>query len=71
MYTELRSTRSIQVKTLAVDFTDGQSIYPKLKNELDQLDIGILVNNVGMATGFAEPFADMKTNQAVGDILNW
>jgi hypothetical protein len=54
-----------------VDFTDGQSIYPKLKNQLDQLEVGILVNNVGMATGFAEAFADIKTNQAVGDILNW
>ena len=59
------------MKTLAVDFTDGQSIYPKLKQELDQLEIGILVNNVGMSAGFAEPFADMKTNQDVGDILNW
>lgn len=65
------STKSIQVRTLAVDFTDGQSIYPKLQTELDQLEIGILVNNVGMAAEFAQLFAEMKTNQAVAEIINW
>ena len=71
MLTGKSCKKSIQVKTLAVDFTDGQSIYAKLKTELDQLEIGILVNNVGMAADFAQPFAEMKTNQAVADIINW
>ena len=59
------------MRTLEVDFTDGQSIYPKLQKELDQLEIGILVNNVGMSADFAQPFANMKSNQAVADIINW
>lgn len=60
----------MQVKILAVNFTDCQSIYEKLKNELDQLEIGILVNNVGMASSFGDSFAEMKPNHVV-DIINW
>ncbi|KAM9846257.1 hydroxysteroid (20-beta) dehydrogenase 2 isoform 2-T2 [Aulostomus maculatus] len=35
--------------TIQVDFTDGDSIYPTIATELQGLEIGILVNNVGMA----------------------
>ncbi|CAI9587288.1 unnamed protein product [Staurois parvus] len=38
-----RKTRVIQV-----DFTNGSHIYQKIKEELEDLEIGILVNNVGM-----------------------
>ncbi|XP_076606922.1 hydroxysteroid (20-beta) dehydrogenase 2 [Chaetodon auriga] len=40
-----RKTRTIQV-----DFTDGHSIYPVIAKELQGLEIGILVNNVGMTS---------------------
>ncbi|XP_034746624.1 very-long-chain 3-oxoacyl-CoA reductase isoform X2 [Etheostoma cragini] len=45
-----RKTRTIQA-----DFTDGQSIYPAVAGELQGLEIGILVNNVGMA--YSDHFA--------------
>ncbi|XP_032389892.1 hydroxysteroid (20-beta) dehydrogenase 2 isoform X2 [Etheostoma spectabile] len=45
-----RKTRTIQA-----DFTDGQSIYPAIAEELQGLQIGILVNNVGMA--YSDHFA--------------
>ena len=67
---EHSSPASVQVKTLAVDFTDGLSIYEKLQNELDQLEIGILVHNVGMAPGFGDPFVEIKSNHVV-DVINW
>uniref|UniRef100_A0A3Q3MP70 Hydroxysteroid (20-beta) dehydrogenase 2 n=1 Tax=Mastacembelus armatus TaxID=205130 RepID=A0A3Q3MP70_9TELE len=38
-----RKTRTIQV-----DFTEGHSIYPAIAEQLQGLEIGILVNNVGM-----------------------
>lgn len=60
---------SIQVKTIAVDFTDGVSIYPTLKTELDKLDVGLLINNVGMSV-FAEPLAEIKDNKTVHDLIN-
>lgn len=61
---------SVEIKTIAVDFTDGNSIYPKLSAELNQLEIGILVNNVGMAVGFAERFADIADEKSLHDIIN-
>ena len=45
------------------------SIYPTLKTELDQLEVGILINNVGMSV-FAEPLAEIKDNKTVHDLIN-
>ncbi|XP_057374669.1 very-long-chain 3-oxoacyl-CoA reductase-B-like [Daphnia carinata] len=61
---------SIEIKTIAVDFTDGNSIYSKLEAELSQFEIGILINNVGMAVGFAESFADIADEKSLNDIVN-
>uniref|UniRef100_A0AAQ6IQE2 Hydroxysteroid (20-beta) dehydrogenase 2 n=1 Tax=Anabas testudineus TaxID=64144 RepID=A0AAQ6IQE2_ANATE len=41
--------------TIQADFTDGHSIYPTIAKELQSLDIGILVNNVGMT--YSDHFA--------------
>lgn len=60
----------VQIKTIAVDFTDGLSIYPKLKDELSKLEVGILVNNVGMLVGIGKPFADIEDDIQVHDIIN-
>ena len=60
---------SVEVKTIAVDFTKGKSIYPKIKAELDQLEIGILINNVGMTIGL-DPFHKTKDELKFNDILN-
>ena len=60
--------KSIEVRTIAADFTDSQSIYPKIKFELDQLEIGILVNNVGMLIGL-RPFADFEDDQGFHDMV--
>ena len=48
--------KSVQFKTIAADFTEGESIYPKIQAELAGLKIGILINNVGMLTDFAQNF---------------
>ncbi|XP_044130955.1 very-long-chain 3-oxoacyl-CoA reductase-B-like isoform X1 [Bufo gargarizans] len=37
-----------KTKIIQLDFTGGPEIYPKVEKELQNLDIGILVNNVGM-----------------------
>ncbi len=55
------------MKTIAVDFSESQSIYPKLKAELGALEIGILVNNVGMTS--LKRF-DAMPEDKVQDIIN-
>uniref|UniRef100_A0A3Q3WTK4 Uncharacterized protein n=1 Tax=Mola mola TaxID=94237 RepID=A0A3Q3WTK4_MOLML len=45
---EIEDRYSQKTRTIQVDFTDGHSIYPAIAEELQGLEIGILVNNVGM-----------------------
>ncbi len=54
MFFTERESKTIQIKTVAVDFTNGDSIYSTLRKELFQIsrDIGILVNNVGILYWF-------------------
>ena len=58
------------IRTLAVDFTDGQSIYPKLRPELNSLELGVLVNNVGMIIESARFVADIPNEKEINDIIN-
>ncbi|XP_046859198.1 inactive hydroxysteroid dehydrogenase-like protein 1 isoform X2 [Xenia sp. Carnegie-2017] len=48
----------IQTKVVAVDFSDD-SIYEDIKVQINGLDIGILVNNVGTHHGFPSFFMDV------------
>jgi len=60
---------SIEIKTIAVDFNEGQSIYPKLSAELNRIQIGILINNVGMALKHGQPFYENEEDD-VHNIIN-
>ncbi|GFY40701.1 very-long-chain 3-oxoacyl-CoA reductase [Trichonephila inaurata madagascariensis] len=51
---EIEKKYSVQTKTVAVDITDESSIYDKIRSEIQDLDIGVLVNNVGMSYPYAE-----------------
>lgn len=64
-----QENRSIQVRTVAVDFTEGQSIYSKLQKELSQISIGILVNNVGMKLA-TSCVADVPSGHQFNEIIN-
>ncbi|XP_058818547.1 hydroxysteroid dehydrogenase-like protein 1 [Topomyia yanbarensis] len=46
---EIESTFHVQVKRISADFSKGFELNASLKKELDDLDIGVLVNNVGTA----------------------
>lgn len=47
------------MKIIAVDFTEGVHIYETIRRELEGLEIGTLINNVGMAYPYPEYFLDM------------
>lgn len=61
--------RPIQIRTVAADFTEGQSIYSKIRTELQHIRVGILVNNVGMklSTGL---LVDVSSGDEFEDIVN-
>lgn len=50
---ELEEKFSIHTKVITADFTEQSSIYSDIKKNIGDLDIAILVNNVGM--GYAHP----------------
>uniref|UniRef100_A0A673CFC8 Hydroxysteroid (20-beta) dehydrogenase 2 n=1 Tax=Sphaeramia orbicularis TaxID=375764 RepID=A0A673CFC8_9TELE len=52
---EIKDQYGRKTRTIQVDFTEGQSIYPLIAKELQDLEIGILVNNVGMT--YSDHFA--------------
>ena len=47
---ELRNQHDIQVEVIIADFGKGANIYSSIEEKLVGKDIGILVNNVGVAT---------------------
>ena len=59
------------MRTIAVDFTENRAIYPKIRAELTGLEIGLLVNNVGMILDCG-PFAESCTDEddRLSDVIN-
>jgi len=59
---EIGSKYSAETKIVDVDFTKSD-IYERLKNELTGLDIGVLVNNVGMSYDYPEYYNKMENSE--------
>jgi len=55
-------TPAAQVKTIPIDFTKDNSIYSTIREEIRGLEIGILVNNVGMSYEYPETFDQIEEN---------
>ncbi|CAF0739153.1 unnamed protein product [Brachionus calyciflorus] len=68
---ELKEKYSIETKIIAADFTEQSSIYSQIKQELNGLDIGVLVNNVGVSYSHPEFFDVFGQNEkTVSDMIN-
>ncbi|XP_077117738.1 very-long-chain 3-oxoacyl-CoA reductase-B-like [Ranitomeya variabilis] len=69
---EIEEKTKRKTKVIQLDFTGGPEIYPRVEKELKDLDIGILVNNVGMTIGLQPTvFLDVPDlSQKVTDIMN-
>lgn len=59
----------IQIRTVVVDFTESQSIYPILRLELASLSVGLLINNVGMDLPLG-PFSQLQSEEEIQNIIN-
>lgn len=69
---EIEKQSKRKTKIIQMDFTGGPEIYPKVEKALKGLDIGILVNNVGM-TYSKEPARFLEVpniNKQTEDIMN-
>jgi len=66
---EIESKYKVSTKVVAVDFTGGTEIYSYIAQELAGLDIGVLVNNVGMSYDFPM-FLTEAPEQDLKNVLN-
>jgi len=66
---ETATNNKVSVKTLAVDFsTADKATYQRIQNELKSIDLGILVNNVGVSYEYCEFFHDVS-DQVIDNLL--
>ncbi|XP_046406059.1 inactive hydroxysteroid dehydrogenase-like protein 1 [Ischnura elegans] len=59
---EIESEYGVTTRTLAVDFSEGRSVYDRIAKALEEIQVGILVNNVGFLSERAGPVAYMTEN---------
>ena len=55
---EIRDKYSRETLIIPVDFSEGLAIYPRLGDQLRGLEIGVLVNNVGLSHKYAQYFLE-------------
>ncbi|XP_069623543.1 very-long-chain 3-oxoacyl-CoA reductase-like [Ranitomeya imitator] len=69
---EIENETGRKTKIIQLDFTGGSEIYPKVEKALKDLDIGVLVNNVGKIYSTSEErFLDTSDiSKEIDDILN-
>ena len=56
------SKYGVKTRIIDVDFTAGTEIYDRIAKEIEGLEIGVLVNNVGMSYSYPEYLAQVKLN---------
>ncbi|XP_078527533.1 inactive hydroxysteroid dehydrogenase-like protein 1 [Lissotriton helveticus] len=59
----------VEASYIVADFSKGSEIYPSIKNALRDVEVGILVNNVGVFYDYPEYFA-LITEKKIWDIIN-
>jgi 17beta-estradiol 17-dehydrogenase / very-long-chain 3-oxoacyl-CoA reductase len=60
----------VQTKTVAVDFTGNSEIYEKISKSIEGLEVGVLINNVGLSYANPEYYTDLPNNdKLISDIV--
>ncbi|XP_025834152.1 very-long-chain 3-oxoacyl-CoA reductase-like, partial [Agrilus planipennis] len=68
---EIEKEYTVQTKVIAVDFTEPVEIYHVIEKQLVGLEIGTLVNNVGMSYPYPDYFLELKDrDKTYPEIIN-
>ncbi|XP_026479091.1 very-long-chain 3-oxoacyl-CoA reductase-like [Ctenocephalides felis] len=57
---EIETATNVQTKVIQADFTGGSEIFDSIEKQLLGLEIGVLINNVGMSYPYPEYFLNIK-----------
>ncbi len=66
---EIETNYNVETKIIVVDFTKEEGIYEKIEESIEGLEIGILVNNVGMIQEVPDYFITFS-RQFFKDLIN-
>lgn len=55
----------VETKIVEADFSEGNKIYSNIEKELYGLDVGVLVNNVGVSYPYPDYFLELKGKEKV------
>ncbi|XP_053664181.1 inactive hydroxysteroid dehydrogenase-like protein 1 [Anopheles marshallii] len=66
---EIEVRHGVETKVVVADFSKGREIYPHLEKALVPLDIGILVNNVGVSHD-TPMYVDEISQEVLWDLIN-
>lgn len=67
---EIEAEFSVETRVIDVDFKNGSEIYTKIEKNIQDLEIGILVNNVGMSYASPEYFLSIQNrDQLLPDLI--
>lgn len=63
---EIEKNYKVRTKIIAADFSKGREIYESIKESLEGLDVGVLINNVGVQYSYPMYFGELPEDELWG-----